>query len=209
MTSVGNSNPKRWVPTAAIDAEITRIYTEEYQQRDRRLPHRRLPPLRRFASQIGWPYWAVKKRGRELGLARTKEKPWTERELTLLNHYAHLTPEVIAKKLRQAGILRTVTACKLKLKRLGYKSGTEYYSGCSLARAFGLDQHCITRWVRKGWLRAGHKGTARAAVQGGDAWLIHEDDVRAFIVAHPEEIDLRKVDQRWFLYIITRGEVAA
>jgi len=191
------------VPTAAIDAEITRIYNEQPSGRHGR------PGLKTYARQIGWPHWAAKKRARALGIARTKETSWTERELTLLSRYAHLTPEVCAKKLREAGVRRSANACKIKLTRLGYKEGTEYYSGCSLARAFGLDQHCITRWVRTGKLKAGHKGTARLAVQGGDAWLIHEDDVRAFIVAHPEEIDLRKVDQRWFLYVITRGEVAA
>lgn len=204
MTSVGKSKPKKWVPTAEIDAAITRIYTEEYN-----LKLRRLPTLAAFARKIGWPHWAVKKRGRELGLARTKEKPWTERELDLLDKWAHFTPEVIAKKMRQAGAVRTVTAIKLKLKRTGYKQGTEYYSATGLSLALGVDGHCVTRWLRLGYLRAKPKGTARIAVQGGDAWLIHEDDVRRFVVEHPDEIDLRKVDQRWFLYVITRGEVAA
>jgi hypothetical protein len=37
--------------------------------------------------------------------------------------------------------------------------------------------------------------------------LIREKDVRRFILQHPTEIDLRKVDQLWFLDLITNGLV--
>lgn len=67
--------PKKYVPTTAIDA-ITRIYREEADKR-----RRTLPTLRAFAQKIGWPHWAVKRRGLELGLARTKESLWSDAEL--------------------------------------------------------------------------------------------------------------------------------
>ena len=35
-------------------------------------------------------------------------------------------------------------------------------------------------------------------------YLIREKDVRRFILPHPTEIDLRKVDQLWFLDLITK-----
>ncbi|HEX8801560.1 MAG TPA: hypothetical protein VF772_23250, partial [Terriglobales bacterium] len=41
--------------------------------------------------------------------------------------------------------------------------------------------------------------------QNGDSYLIQEKDVRRFILEHPTDIDLRKVDQLWFLDVITSG----
>jgi hypothetical protein len=45
--------------------------------------------------------------------------------------------------------------------------------------------------------------------QNGDIYLIRESDVRRFILEHPTEIDLRKVDQLWFLDLITNGLVCS
>jgi len=57
----------------------------------------------------------------------------------------------------------------------------------------------VTRWIKSGHLKARFRGTARTAQQNGDSYLIQERDVRRFILEHPTEIDLRKVDQLWFL----------
>jgi hypothetical protein len=51
--------------------------------------------------------------------------------------------------------------------------------------------------------------TARTEQQNGDIYLIHEKDVRRFILEHPTDIDLRRVDQIWFLDLITNGLVCA
>jgi len=40
---------------------------------------------------------------------------------------------------------------------------------------------------------------SRGPQQNGDSYLIQEKDVRRFILEHPTDIDLRKVDQIWFL----------
>ena len=39
----------------------------------------------------------------------------------------------------------------------------------------------------------------RGEQQNGDIYLLYEKDVRRFILEHPTDIDLRKVDQIWFL----------
>ncbi len=44
-----------------------------------------------------------------------------------------------------------------------------------------------------GHLKAKRRWTERTEQQGGDTYLIHEKDVRRFILKHPTEIDLRKV----------------
>ena len=63
--------------------------------------------------------------------------------------------------------------------------------------------------TRKRVLKAKFRGTARGPQQNGDSYLIQEKDVRRFILEHPTEIDLRKVDQLWFIDLITNGLVRA
>lgn len=40
-------------------------------------------------------------------------------------------------------------------------------------------------------------------------YQIHESDFRKFVYARPMEIDLRKVDQLWFLDFITEGKICS
>lgn len=61
------------------------------------------------------------------------------------------------------------------------------------------------RLARMPRLKASTRGTARGERQIGDIYLIRERDVRRFVLEHPSEIDLRKVDQLWFLDRLTNG----
>jgi hypothetical protein len=162
-----------------------------------------------LAKKVGMPHWALKKRARELGLARTKEQRWDERELEILARHAWMSDERIRLKLKSAGYARTVTAVHLKLKRMRFKHDGSFYSANGLAHALGIDSHAVTRWIKSGHLKAKFRGTARTEQQNGDIYLIHEKDVRRFILEHPSDIDLRKVDQLWFLDLITNGLVRA
>ncbi len=200
--SVGNKAKRRrkYVFTAQIDERIREIYLHHPNAKSR-------PGIRQLADQVGIPHWAFKKRARELGLARTKEKPWSEPELAILARYAWMSDERIRKKLKAAGYARTVTGIHLKLRRMRFKCDPNFYSGKGLAQALGIDSHVVARWIKSGHLRAQFRGTARGEQQGGDIYLIREKDVRHFILEHPTEIDLRKVDQLWFLDLITNGFV--
>jgi hypothetical protein len=189
--------PRKYVPNGWIDDQIRRIYQE---RADKRLSS--LPNLKQLAKKLGWPHWAVKKRGRELGLARTKETPWSERELKLLERWAHLCPARVSRKLKAFGFARSEIAVNLKLKRMRLRQNTPYYSANQLAGLFGIDQHLVTKWIKLGYLRAIMKGTARTPQQGGDTYLVHHKDVRLFVVQHPMECDLRKVDQLWFIDLL-------
>jgi hypothetical protein len=173
------------------------------------LGQKKIPGLKALAKQIGWPHWALKARAQKLGITRTKESEWSEEELHILKHYAWMCDARIQLKLKAAGYTRTKTAIHLKLKRMRFKQDAPYFSAHGLACALGEDGHKITRWIKFGWLKARHRGSARRTSQGGDTYLIHERDVRAFILAHPMEIDLRKVDQLWFLDLITQGKIAS
>jgi hypothetical protein len=184
--------------TAEIDRRIREIYLGHPNTKMR-------PGVRKLAEQIEIPHWAVKKRARELGLARTKERPWSEPELAVLARYAWMSDQRIRLKLKSTGYSRTATAIHLKLKRMRFKSDPSFYSGKGLADALGIDSHVVARWIKAGHLRAQLRGTSRTEQQGGDIYLIREKDVRRFILEHPTEIDLRKVDQLWFLDLITNG----
>jgi len=193
---------RKYVFTDQIDQLIREIY----------LNHRDAKTgfgIRPLAKKVGIPHWALKKRARELGLARTKELPWGEPELAILSRYASMSDERIRLKLKAAGYTRTATAIHLKLKRMKFKHDASFYSAYSLAQALGIDPHAVTRWIKSGHLKAKFRGTARGPQQNGDSYLIQEKDVRRFILEHPTDIDLRKVDQLWFLDLLTNGLVRA
>ena len=190
------------------------VFTDQIDQliREFYLNHRdskTSPGIRLLSKKVGMPHWALKKRARELGLARTKELPWSERELEILARYAWMSDERIRLKLKAAGYARTVTGIHLKLKRMRFKHDESFYSASGLAQALGIDSHAVTRWIKSGHLKAKRRGTARTEQQNGDIFLIHEKDVRRFILEHPTDIDLRRVDQIWFLDLITNGLVCA
>jgi hypothetical protein len=196
------ANRRKYVFTDQIDQLIREIYLNHRDAKTR-------PGIRQLAKKVGMPHWALKKRARELGLARTKELPWSEPELEVLARNAWMSDERIRLKLKTAGYARTVTAIHLKLKRMRFKHDGSFYSANGLAQALGIDSHAVTRWIKGGHLKAKFRGTARTEQQNGDIYLIHEKDVRRFILEHPTDIDLRKVDQLWFLDLITNGLVRA
>ena len=191
---------RKYVFTDQVDQLIREIYLSHPDAKTR-------PGIRLLAKKVDIPHWALKKRARELGLARTKEKPWSEAELEILARYAWMSDERIRLKLKAAGYPRTATGIHLKLKRMRFKHDPGFYSANGLAQALGIDSHAVTRWIRCGHLKAHLRGTARGEQQNGDIYLIREKDVRRFILEHPNDIDLRKVDQLWFLDLITNGLV--
>lgn len=111
------------------------------------------------------PHWALKKRARELDLARPKERLWTDPELEILVRHAWMSDERIRLKLKSAGYIRTATAIHLKLKRMGFKHDGSFYSASGLAQALGIDPHAVTRWIKSGHLKAKPRGTARGQQQ--------------------------------------------
>jgi len=111
----------------------------------------------RLSQTLALPRWAVKKRAQALGLSRTKEKPWSQKEMAYLETNLHrLSLAVLARKLN-----RTVTAVALKAKRLGIKKSEEGYTARSLAQAFGVDDHKVVRWVQRGILKASRRNSGR------------------------------------------------
>ena len=133
---------RKYFFTDQIDQLIREIYLRHRDAKAR-------PGIRLLAKKVGMPHWALKKRARELGLARTKELPWSEAELGILARYAWMSDERIRLKLKAAGYSRTVAGIHLKLKRMRFKHDGSFYSAYSLAQALGKGGSC--RCEIRGW----------------------------------------------------------
>jgi len=144
-----------------------------------------------LSQRLDFPRWAIKKRAQILGLARTKEKPWSEKEKTYLEaNLPRLSLAVLGRKLG-----RSVTAVVLKAKRLGIKKSDEGYTARSLAQAFGVDDHKVVRWVELGLLKASRRNSERPR----DMYFISDQEVKRFVTTYPTQFDLRRVEQVWFI----------
>lgn len=159
------------------------------------------------ALRLQLPKWMVTRRAAILGLARVKEAVWTNEEVAVLERWGHLTDAVIQRKLKEAGFHRSVNGIHLKLKRLRIKQNLDGYSATALASAFGVDSHRVTYWVHRNMLKATRRGTERTERQGGDTYWIAHKAVYTFVLSHPDEVDLRKVDKWWFLDLVTAGRI--
>lgn len=157
--------------------------------------------------RLGLPGWVCIRRGRDLGLSRTKEKPWTQVELDLLETHIHKAADVIARTFRRNGFHRTATAIHLQRKRKfgGIKQNLAFYTANQVALLLGVDRHKVGLWIRSAALCAERRGTERTEQQGGDMWMIYPASLKRFLVLHPLEFDLRKVDQLWFMDLVAGG----
>ncbi len=153
---------------------------------------------RDIAAHLGVPKWVVNRRAEVLGLTRPRNAPWSPSDVAYLESNFHrVAIRQIAKELG-----RTVAAVKLKAKRLGYRKNGEGYNGHSLSLALGVDPNWVSRRIRDGRINASKRFTERTVQQNGDSYLITEQEVFRFIREHTFEVDLRKVDQLWFLDLV-------
>lgn len=154
-----------------------------------------------------YPRWYIRNLARTLGLARVKEPDWrAEEETYVYENYPRMGLKALQSGLRRKGFIRSTTAIHLKLKRLEITSnmddGWTMRGLCALLFA-GQEMHkTIHRWIDMGWLKARRRGTLRVRRQGGDMYYFAPDWVRAFILAHPDEIDLRLVDPIAFIRLV-------
>lgn len=130
---------------------------------------------------------------------KVDRKPWTLAELNLLERLVgRLSAAAIAKRLR-----RPESSVVNKLKRLETSRRVRKgYTMRDLEQCFGEDHHKISAWVANGWLQDRLQGTRRRDGNRNDIHRIREKDVLDFLRNHPQEINLGKVDQTWFLDLV-------
>lgn len=175
-------------------------WTPERDQvlRDRYDPHTR-GAIAKLAGMIGWPAWALKKRAAALGLVRPgNRRNWTPDEVTFLwNHAGTRSSHWIARQLK-----RPESSVVMKFKHMQISRRVrDGYTLRELVLCFGVDHHVIQRWLQQGKLPGRRRGTERER----DAWAVTESDVLRFLTEHPMEFRLDRVDQFWFMDLITSG----
>src|SRR6266850_3731941 len=129
--------------------------------------------------------------------------PWAQAELDRLeNLVGRLSSATIAKRLR-----RPESSVVNKLKRLGTSRRVrDGYTMRELELCLGEDHHKIAGWIKNGWLRDRLQGTRRHDGNRNDIHRIREKDILTFIRNYPQELNLGKVDQMWFLdLLLLRG----
>lgn len=170
----------------------------------------RLNKIMRLLSRK-YPRWYVRRKAREMGLARVKEPDWSEKEEAYVyENYPRQGLKKLQAGLKLHGYRRSTTAIHLKIRRLGMTSDMDedftLRGLCNFLWA-GQEMHkIIYRWMENGWLKGKRRGTLRTAKQGGDHWYFDPEWVRSFIIAHPEEIDLRLVDSVAFIRLVAGND---
>lgn len=165
--------------------------------------------VRELGRALGLPRWKLTRYAISQGwLARHRKEPvWTETEVNILEQSAHFSLPVIQRRLKKAGFARTEIGIQVKRKRMRYPANLKGQSALATAGCFGVTEKNITAWIKKGWLKAGRRGTARTAAQGGDQWFIKERAIRKFVISYVEVIDFRKVDKFWLVDLLAGGDV--
>lgn len=196
--------------TEEIDNQLREIYSRPAARFGGNNFRAKGKGVKAYAAELGIDHWILIKRASELGIARVKEKPWSDDELAALREWAHFSPTNIWKRFKERGFKRTEASIACMRKKMHALKGAPWYSGNALAALMGVDQHMVmTNWVPKG-LQFILKGTTRNRSPkqiSGDTRLYHASEIRRFFIEHPEEIDLLKVDKYWFLEMITGGAI--
>ncbi len=166
--------------------------------------NRRFRVLNRMIRLTGLPRWYIKRQAVRLGLTMHMDRrPWTRAELDVLDDLVgRVSAAKIAKRLH-----RPVSSVVNKLKRMQISRRVrDGYTMRDLELCLGEDHHKIANWLQNGWLQDRLQGTRRHCGNGNDIHRIREQDILNFIRNHPQEINLGKVDQTWFLdLVLLRG----
>jgi len=162
--------------------------------------------IQALADSIGRPLWWTYKRAAALGLSRTTRlhvRPWERAELAVLEKFAACDFKVISQKLRSAGFDRTPTAVAIQLKRRRIdRHDPDTWSAPDLAELLGVHARTVADWIERRGLTAKKRASGPHGV-----WMLKRRDVRAWVAANPRYVDLRRVDQTWFMDLVFGGGV--
>ena len=95
---------------------------------------------------------------------------------------------------------RTKKAVKLKANRLSLSLvRTSGYTMSDVRLALGCDTKTVQKWIERGWLVGKRQGP------NSHNWRFTNQNVRDFIIAHPNEIDHRRMDWLWMVDLLVGG----
>ena len=166
--------------------------------------NRRFQVLSHMVRLTGTPRWYIKRQAARLGLTmQMDQRPWTHAEMKVLEKLVgRVSSATIAKRLG-----RPESSVVNKLKHMGTSRRVrDGYTMRELELCLGEDHRKIADWIKNGWLQDRLQGTRRHDGNGNDIHRIREKDILRFLKNHPQEINLGKVDQMWFLdLVLLRG----
>lgn len=148
--------------------------------------------LRRRAEELNLPLRQVKRHSK-----------WSEEEQRILERNAHLSCEAIQKRLVNEGYKRTISAIRDRITLHNLRQGTPYFRQEELVQYLGVSAQKVRRWMQEGLIRCQRMQTNSPT----DPRLVHRNEVRRFVQRNPMAIDLRRVDQLWFLDIVFDGKI--
>ena len=149
--------------------------------------------------------WYIRRVAANNGWARKKERYWTAKEEEWLSErYPKKGMVALQNGLKKinGGFLRTRTAIVLKIKRLHINKRSNGLTMRMMEDLLGCDHHKIERWMALGLLEAKRKGTDRKETQGGDMWHFEPKRIREFVINHPDQIDIRRVEPISFIHLV-------
>lgn len=149
----------------------------------------------------------------ELGLIRRRERyRWTEEELRVVEANAHLALETIQRRLvgiTPFGFKRTRSAIASQIHANRFRTTLDGLNFQQLSDAIGISIDTIRRYQAQKMIRGKkipsidqHKGKE---TREGVKWFFPNYEIFMFILRHPGMIDLRRVNQDWFLSLVEWG----
>jgi hypothetical protein len=162
----------------------------------------------RAAEALGSTIDIVRRRATELGLIYVRDRIfWTDKELYVVEKYNHLSPERIQEKLRGVspeGVKRTRSAIVSQIYANKFRGNSDGLILCDLAKALGVSTYMVLCWRTLGWLKGARRATLREGptTVKNHAWFFQNRDIRRFVFTYPGLIDLRKVNQVWFMEML-------
>ncbi|TXG99988.1 MAG: DNA-binding protein [Nevskiaceae bacterium] len=146
-----------------------------------------------LAAKLGIEPWRISKRAGELKIAavRLKDVVWSSQELAIVEDLAELGEAAVLRELRQRGFERSPAAVSNMVEEfLWRQERSDAWSARALADLMGVDPHVVLRWIERGGLKAR---------QVGGQWEITRKALKAWIVDHPQAVNIKKVNQIWFI----------
>ncbi len=151
---------------------------------------------------LGVPRQRIHSWARRLGLTRKICLPWTAAEDAYLEEWAARLP--VEQMARHLG--RSWKTVRQRMDLLGATKQRAGYTVASLASALGCSEAPIRDWIARGWLKATRRQSERTSAQGGDFWLITDDQLVEFVLRHGEAMRVHWTQIRWnWLISVLRG----
>jgi hypothetical protein len=120
----------------------------------------------------------------------------------------HKSALTISRIFRRAGYKRTTAAIDLKRRYLGFgREQSDYMTPAEVGNLLGgFDASAVIKWIKAGQLRGAKRGYQKES----DHWLIHERNLRLFVLGNPEMLRRywAKIDPLWLIggLLNTTGE---